>query len=113
MAERPPDEPNLPWDEIAKQVQSALEELNLDSPETQSRLMGDLESMMSSLDGLGLPVDLTPPTQAVPTPPDISVVEGGLAEAEAREPSESRPDLKVAPEPEPSEEGTPDGEPSP
>ena len=50
MAERPPDDPGLPWEEIARQVQMALEELPIGNPEAKGKLMDDLKSVMVSMD---------------------------------------------------------------
>jgi hypothetical protein len=108
MAERPPDDPSLPWEEIARQVQIALEELPIGNPESKGKLMEDLKSVMVSLEEFGLPFGMVPPRENRPAP-DISVVAGGReAETEEAEPETEpeeesvlpgRPDLKVAPDP--------------
>jgi hypothetical protein len=109
MAERPPDDPGLPWEEIARQVQIALDELPIGNPEAKGKLMEDLKSVMVSLEEFGLPFGMVPPQKNRPAP-DISVMAGGrdtdTSEAEAEPPE--RPDLKVAPDPITEEEVTED-----
>jgi hypothetical protein len=104
MAERPPDNPGLPWEEIARQVQIALEELPIGSPEAKGKLMEDLKSVMLSLEEFGLPFGMVPPPPVRPAP-DISVMAGGRDEDTGKDEGDEgpveveRPDLKVAPDP--------------
>jgi hypothetical protein len=104
MAERPPDDPGLPWEEIARQVQIALDELPIGNPEAKGKLMEDLKSVMVSLEAFGLPFGMVPPLKTHPAP-DISVMAGGREtethEADTEEGADlpGRPDLKVAPDP--------------
>ena len=65
MAERPPEDPGLPWEEIARQVQIALDELPIGNPEAKGKLMEDLKSVMVSLEEFGLPFGMAPPGESV------------------------------------------------
>ena len=106
MGSEPPKDGNTPWDEILLQVQSALKDLNLEGPVSQSLVMDDLKQVFQTLEGMGLPVGEAFGIPGVPETaetPDISVVAGGrlddppTEEVEGEEKSRDRPDLKVAP----------------
>jgi|GEM_PF-5002619 len=124
------------WDDLVNQVQSALEELNLNSPENQALFVEGLKEVMDSLDEMGFDLGFPHPGTPLQKKPDIQVFEGGKKEAAtaengAKDDSEpriedadsgtekgekkqkksaknkKRPDLKVAP-PEPDNEGSSD-----
>jgi len=109
------------WEDLVDQVQGALEELNLNSPENQALFVEGLKEVMDSLEGMGFDLGFSPNMGVAESKPDIQVFEGGKGDAPSVEISEespekgekkkstkkakkkSRPDLKVAP---PQEEDT-------
>jgi hypothetical protein len=127
------------WDDLVNQVQGALEELNLNSPENQALFVDGLKEVMDSLDGMGFTLGVPPYGTPPQAKPDMQVFEGGKSDPESAsteatsekktadektvKPSKKntkktkRPDLKVAP-PEQSTENekktntpTPDSQP--
>jgi hypothetical protein len=111
------------WDDLVNQVQGALEGLNLNSPENQALFVDGLKEVMDSLDGMGISLGVPPFGSPPQTKPDMQVFEGGKsapaaepvapqspdksadkstakkAETPAQKKSKkaNRPDLKVAP----------------
>lgn len=70
------------WDDLVNQVQGALEELNLKSPENQALFVDGLKEVMDSLDGMGFTLG-APPFGTPPQPkPDMQVFEGGKSAPE-------------------------------
>lgn len=69
------------WEELVNQVQGAMEELNLNSPENQALFVEGLKEVMESLESMGFPVGMPPmPPPPAATKPDIQVFEGGKQE---------------------------------
>ena len=109
------------WEDLVDQVQGALEELNLNSPENQALFVEGLKEVMDSLEGMGFELGFSPNPGQQSTKPDIQVFEGGKGDEPTPEISEkspdkttktkpakkgkkkARPDLKVAPPQEESE----------
>jgi hypothetical protein len=103
------------WEDLVNQVQGALEELNLNSPENQALFVEGLKDVMESLEGMGFDLGFPPGPSMPDTRPDMQVIEGGKADEETAVPpteskgkggkskaskktkKKSRPDLKVAP----------------
>jgi len=109
------------WDDLVNQVQGALEDLNINTPENQMLFVDGLKEVMDSLEGMGFDLGASPGEAPTPSKPEIHVFEGGKGdepteEAPASPKSESkkrkkkkaaRPDLKVAP-PEEEQDSNPE-----
>jgi hypothetical protein len=90
------------WDDLVTQVQGALEELNLNSPENQALFVDGLKEVMDSLEGIGFDLGVPPGPK-----PEMHVFEGGKGDEPTEEKElpvkgkakkkAARPDLKVAP----------------
>ena len=78
------------WEELVNQVQGAMEELNLNSPENQALFVEGLKEVMESLESMGFPVGM-PPLQSTPPQqkPEMQVFEGGRKDDKAKTASEA------------------------
>jgi hypothetical protein len=108
------------WDDLVNQVQGALEDLNINTPENQALFVDGLKEVMDSLEGMGFDLGVSPGSSPPSPKPEIHVFEGGKGdEPTEEEPAPpkgdtkkrkkkkaDRPDLKVAP-PEEGQDPTP------
>ena len=86
------------WEELVNQVQGAMEELNLNSPENQALLVEGLKEVMESLESMGFPVGMPPiPATSPAKKPDIQVFEGGKQESQEPSSDETTREPDTAP----------------
>lgn len=103
------------WEELVNQVQGAMEELNLNSPENQALFVEGLKEVMESLEGMGFPLGMPPMPATPPTSkPDMQVFEGGKQEDSSPVDSNSTPSSSAAPpaDSDTTKESTPEVPPS-
>ena len=98
------------WEELVSQVQGAMEELNLNSPENQALFVEGLKEVMESLESMGFPVGMgmpPMPPSAGAKKPDIQVFEGGKKESEDPKDSTEAPGADAETAPKSEEESAP------
>lgn len=98
------------WEELVSQVQGAMEELNLNSPENQALFVEGLKEVMESLESMGFPVGMgmpPMPPSAGAKKPDIQVFEGGKKESEDPKDSTEAPEADAETAPKSEEESAP------
>lgn len=114
MPPRDPPDDDMRLDEVVGRVGEALDELHVVDGAERDALLGSIREALASLGPVsidGFEVRAVPAVDLPSGPPPVQLVEGGR---DSDEPSTGpRPELRVAPEPEDTEESAVDGSAAP